>query len=76
MEPDFVDQFKQNKSIFAEFYRTDTANLATDGLRLVSNTFMINVPEELPSISFNKVKTANYQLVKEITKEQLTNLSR
>ena len=76
VEPDFVDQFKQNKSIFAELYRTDTANLATDGQRLVSNTFMINVPEELPSISFNKVKTANYQLVKEITKEQLTNLSR
>lgn len=76
VEPDFVDQFKQNKSIFAELYRTDTANLATDGQRLVSNTFMINVPEELPSISFNKVKTANYQLVKEITKQQLTNLSR
>ncbi len=76
VEPAFVDQFKQNKSIFAELYRTDTANLATDGQRLVSNTFMFDIPEQLPSISFNKTKTSNYQLVKEITQEQITDLSR
>lgn len=76
VEPAFIEQFKQNKSIFAELYRTDTANLTTDGQRLVSNTFMIDVPAQLPSISFNKMKASNYQLIKEITKEQITNLSR
>ena len=76
VEPQFVDQFKQNQSIFAELYRTDTANLTTDGQRLVSNTFMIDVPENLPSISFNKTKTVNHQVVKKITKEQITNITR
>ena len=65
-----------NQSIFAELYRTDTANLTTDGQRLVSNTFMIDVPENLPSISFNKTKTVNHQVVKKITKEQITNITR
>lgn len=76
VEPKFVEQFKQNQSIFAELYRTDTANLTTDGQRLVSNTFMIDVPENLPSISFNKTKTVNHQVVKKITKEQITNITR
>ena len=44
--------------------------------RLVSNTFMIDVPENLPSISFNKTKTVNHQVVKKITKEQITNITR
>ena len=76
VEPNFVDQFKQNKSIFAELYRTDTANLETDGQRLVSNTFMIDIPEKLPEMSFIKSKTSNNQLITKINKEQITNLSR
>ena len=68
--------YKQNQSIFAELYRTDTANLTTDGQRLVSNTFMIDIPEKLPEMSFIKSKTSNNQLITKINKEQITNLSR
>ena len=35
-------------------YRTDSADPSEGGQRLVSNTFMINVPENLPEISLSK----------------------
>lgn len=53
VEPDYIDQFMKNKQIFAELYRTDTADAKEDGQRLVSDTFKIDVPNELPEISLS-----------------------
>ena len=55
VEPKFVDQFiEQNQKIFAELYRTDSADAQDGGQRLVSDTFKIEVPEKLPEISLSK----------------------
>ena len=43
----------ENKQVFAELYRTDTADAKEDGQRLVSDTFKIDVPNELPEISLS-----------------------
>lgn len=53
VEPEYADQFMKNKQIFAELYRTDTADAKEDGQRLVSDTFKIDVPNELPEISLS-----------------------
>lgn len=55
VEPQYVEAFKaDNKKIFAELYRTDSADALEGGQRLVSDTFEIEVPEELPEISLSK----------------------
>ena len=43
----------ENKEIFAELYRTDTADAKEGGQRLVSDTFKIDVPDKLPEISLS-----------------------
>lgn len=53
VEPQYANQFMENKKIFAELYRTDTADAKEDGQRLVSDTFKIDVPNELPEISLS-----------------------
>lgn len=55
VEPEYADSFlMENKQIFAELYRTDSADPSEGGQRLVSDTFMIDVPENLPEISLSK----------------------
>lgn len=71
VEPEFVDQFMQNKKIFAELYRTDTANLETDGQRLVSNTFFYDIPQTLPSITLSSGKRSTTRVVTELKPEQI-----
>ena len=44
---------KDNKKIFAELYRTDAADALEGGQRLVSDTFKIDVPKELPEITLS-----------------------
>ena len=54
VEPQDATTFmKDNTKIFAELYRTDTADAMDGGQRLVSDTFKIDVPDQLPEISFN-----------------------
>ena len=53
VEPEYANQFMKNKEIFAELYRTDTADAKEGGQRLVSDTFKIDVPNELPEISLS-----------------------
>lgn len=49
-----INKFKNdNKKVFAELYRTDTADPQDKGQRLTSNSFDIDVPNNLPSISLN-----------------------
>ncbi|HAX73993.1 MAG TPA: hypothetical protein DCY20_10760 [Firmicutes bacterium] len=71
VEPEFVEQFMENELIFAELYRTDTANLAAGGQRLVSNTFKVTIPEQLPEISFSNNKAMMNKVTTQITSEQL-----
>lgn len=68
VEPEYVNDFmKDNTEIFAELYRTDSADALTGGQRLVSDTFKIKVPDELPEIKLssgnekrtNNIKTFN-----------------
>ena len=47
---------QDNQEIFAELYRTDTADASDGGQRLVSNTFKIDVPDVLPEISLSQGK--------------------
>lgn len=77
--PENAETFMQdNKEIFAELYRTDSADASEGGQRLVSDTFKITVPNELPKINLNsesklragsnvKVTKINKDLLKEIT---------
>lgn len=68
---------EDNKEIFAELYRTDTADASDGGQRLVSNTFKIDVPDVLPEISLSKAKTRNSSTkVIEINKEVLNKLKK
>ena len=53
VEPEYANQFMENKEIFAELYRTDTADAKEGGQRLVSDTFKIDVPDKLPEISLS-----------------------
>ena len=39
--------------IFAELYRTDSADATEGGQRLVSDTFKLEVPDVLPEISLS-----------------------
>lgn len=48
---------KDNTEIFAELYRTDSADALEGGQRLVSDTFRIAVPDVLPQISLTSGKT-------------------
>lgn len=58
VEPEYVEQFKkENKKIYAELYRTDTADASEGKQRLVSDTFKIDVPEDLKEISLSKSST-------------------
>lgn len=45
-----------NEEIFAELYRTDSADALEGGQRLVSDTFRIEVPGELPEITLSNSK--------------------
>ena len=55
VEPQYVESFMaENQEIFAELYRTDSAEAAEGGQRLVSDTFKLAVPKELPEISLSK----------------------
>lgn len=57
VEPQYAEQFiRENKKIFAELYRTDSADGQDGGQRLVSDTFMVEVPEVLPEISLGKTQ--------------------
>ena len=76
VEPDYVDEFMKNNQIFAELYRTDSADLATGGQRLVSNTFKLTVPETLPTISLTQSKVRNQQVITEFSTDQLQTLQR
>ena len=60
VEPQYVDQFMENQEIFAELYRTDSADGQNGGQRLVSDTFRIDVPDQLPQISLNSGKARTY----------------
>lgn len=60
VEPEYVDQFMENQEIFAELYRTDTADAQSGGQRLVSDTFKIDVPDQLPEISLTGGKARTY----------------
>lgn len=52
VEPQDATTFmKDNEKIFAELYRTDSADASEGGQRLVSDTFKIDIPDQLPEIS-------------------------
>ena len=54
VEPQDATTFmKDNIEIFAELYRTDSADASEGGQRLVSDTFNLEVPDELPEISLS-----------------------
>ena len=58
VEPEYASEFmKNNTEIFAELYRTDSADALEGGQRLVSDTFRIAVPDELPEISLTSGNT-------------------
>lgn len=64
-----------NKEIFAELYRTDSADAQDGGQRLVSNTFKIEVPNELPEISLSsKGKNSESQKAIELNPKTLNKL--
>lgn len=67
-----------NKEIFAELYRTDTADAQDKGQRLVSNTFKIDVPDVLPEISLSagNGKKATTQKAIEIDNKVLNKLQK
>lgn len=50
---DAANFMTDNEEIFAELYRTDSADASTGGQRLVSDTFKIEVPDNLPEITLN-----------------------
>ncbi|MDB8553733.1 M60 family metallopeptidase [Turicibacter sanguinis] len=76
VEPNYKEQFMKNNQIFAELYRMDSADLTTDGQRLVSNTFKVEVPEKLPTISLTQSKLRNQQVITELSSDQLQALTR
>ena len=54
VEPqDAANFMTDNTEIFAELYRTDSADALTGGQRLVSDTFKIDVPSKLPEITLS-----------------------
>ena len=60
VEPENSASFMENNTeIFAELYRTDSADALEGGQRLVSDTFKIAVPDILPEISLTSGKTRN-----------------
>lgn len=60
VEPENSANFMENNTeIFAELYRTDSADALEGGQRLVSDTFKIAVPDILPEISLTSGKTRN-----------------
>ncbi len=67
-----------NKEIFAELYRTDTADAQDGGQRLVSNTFKIDAPDVLPEISLSagNGKKATTQKAIEIDNKVLNKLQK
>ncbi len=75
---DSKDFMTDNKEIFAELYRTDTADAQDGGQRLVSNTFKIDVPDRLPEISLSGVngKKATTQKAIEIDNKVLNKLQK
>ncbi|MDO5518074.1 MAG: M60 family metallopeptidase, partial [Clostridium sp.] len=79
VEPQYVDAFmKDNKKIFAELYRTDSADASEGGQRLVSDTFEIEVPEVLPEISLSKTsayRASNNLRTMKIDKNLVENIS-
>lgn len=75
---DSKDFMTDNKEIFAELYRTDTADAQDKGQRLVSNTFKIDVPDVLPEISLSagNGKKATTQKAIEIDNKVLNKLQK
>ena len=75
---DSKDFMTDNKEIFAELYRTDTADAQDGGQRLVSNTFKIDVPDVLPEISLSagNGKKATTQKAIEIDNKVLNKLQK
>lgn len=75
---DSANFMTDNKEIFAELYRTDTADAQDDGQRLVSNTFKIDVPDVLPEISLSagNGKKATTQKAIEIDNKVLNKLQK
>ena len=54
VEPQDATTFmNDNEKIFAELYRTDSADATEGGQRLVSDTFKLEVPDVLPEISLS-----------------------
>ena len=54
VEPEHAVTFmKDNKKVFAELYRTDSADASEGGQRLVSDTFKIDVPDQLSEITLS-----------------------
>lgn len=71
---------EDNSKVFAELYRTDTADAIDGGQRLVSDTFKIDVPSKLPQISFNggagrSVLSSNNVKVIEINKDLINKVT-
>lgn len=75
---DSANFMTDNKEIFAELYRTDTADAQDSGQRLVSNTFKIDVPDRLPEISLSGInaKKATTQKAIEIDNKVLNKLQK
>ena len=75
---DSANFMTDNEEIFAELYRTDTADAQDDGQRLVSNTFKIDVPDVLPEISLSagNGKKATTQKAIEIDNKVLNKLQK
>lgn len=60
VEPQDATTFMaDNEKIFAELYRTDSADALEGGQRLVSDTFKIDVPDVLPEIALSNTKVAS-----------------
>lgn len=76
VEPEYAENFiNNNTSIFAELYRTDTADASEGGQRLVSDTFKLNVPTTLPEITLS-TKTRNSKVTAiDISKELINKVS-
>ena len=57
VNPEDATKFKEdNKKIFAELYRTDAADALEGGQRLVSDTFLYDLPTNLENLPSNRIK--------------------
>ena len=69
VEPQYAENFMtDNREIFAELYRTDSADALEGGQRLVSDTFKLQVPDVLPEITLG---SSNASVAKKSSESQL-----